>query len=276
MTNARFLSNSDINERIGLPLFFVLMLACWVGAIPMVLSSYGKALPGAVKLLQVLMLFGPALVASFCAAMNGGRTELKKLWASLLKWRVNPQWYFLALLVPPIAFAVSLWLSNQLGFTNKPFPTVLQILINFLTTFGVYALLNTEEIAWRGYALPRLQGRVGPLKATIYLGIIWTFFHLPLFWIKGGHPGGYPFWLFSIMVMTMSFLFTAAFNGSFGSVLIVHLLHQSFNATGESIPSFPRSVNSFAPVLFALSMLFVLGIVLFRRTSKNVPQNTSG
>jgi len=36
-----------------------------------------------------------------------------------------------------------------------------------------------EEIGWRGYALPRLQNRFGPIWASILIGLMWAGFMLP-------------------------------------------------------------------------------------------------
>lgn len=38
-----------------------------------------------------------------------------------------------------------------------------------------------EEIGWRGFALPRMQSKFGPLNATLLLAILWAFWHLPHF-----------------------------------------------------------------------------------------------
>jgi membrane protease YdiL (CAAX protease family) len=38
-----------------------------------------------------------------------------------------------------------------------------------------------EEPGWRGYALPMLRARLKPIYAAAVLGVVWPFWHLPLF-----------------------------------------------------------------------------------------------
>lgn len=55
-------------------------------------------------------------------------------------------------------------------------------LASFLPLFVFCLLINggPEEPAWRAFAMPRLQERFSPVKATLVFGPIWGLWHLPL------------------------------------------------------------------------------------------------
>lgn len=75
-----------------------------------------------------------------------------------------------------------------------------------------------EEIAWRRYALPRLQARLGALQASLLLGAIWGVGHLPRFWAHYEEPGSFSFaWFVLVSVLdtvAAAFLFTWVSNSS--------------------------------------------------------------
>jgi membrane protease YdiL (CAAX protease family) len=262
-------------ERLNLPLFFVLLfIVCWVGTLPMILGSYGMKLPAAVRLLQVLMLFGPLIVACFASWCNEGRAGIKTLLRRIILWRANVASYLVALVLPPAVFLVSAVVSRQMHLGSIIFPAASQIVSTYGLTLLVYALLNTEEFAWRGYALPRMQLSMGVLKATLLITGLWTLFHMPLFLIKGGHPAGYPLWLFVLMIFAISPLFTIVFNGSRGSLLLPHLLHQSFNAAVESVPIYPRVTHSLFPILISISIFLLFSLLLWHKQGPPSPVRT--
>jgi uncharacterized protein len=84
-----------------------------------------------------------------------------------------------------------------------------------------------EEPGWRGYALPLLLRRHSALVASAVLGVMWALWHLPLF-LTGLIP-----WPDAALVFALSFVFTAIYLRTAGSVLIAFLLHASINGAGE-------------------------------------------
>ena len=89
-------------------------------------------------------------------------------------------------------------------------------------------MINTEEIAWRGFALPRLQARYDILVAILFLAIPEVALHQPLFWVKENpfYPNVGVFW-FSAFSVAAVFIYAFIFNKTKGSLLIVTLLHAS-------------------------------------------------
>ncbi len=87
----------------------------------------------------------------------------------------------------------------------------------------------TEEAAWRGFALPRLQARYNALTASLILGVLWGVWHLPLWFIPGSFQT-FSFPGFLILTVAMSIITTWVFNNTRGSVLLCGILHAATNA----------------------------------------------
>ncbi len=249
--------------RISLIWFFVILfVVSWLGALPMVLASHGHKLSTPVRLLQIFMFFGQGLVAALFVWINEGKPGLRLLFGRLLKWKVGFHWYLIVLFLPAVINLIVRQIGSMMGYKIPSLAAPETLLISFATTFVAYFFLNTEELAWRGVALPKLQERLNPHTASLIIGIIWGVFHAPIFLMKGGHPAGFPFPLYMVMVVAMSFIFTWAFNGSGGSLLIAHLLHQSVNTWAEVLPSYPKAVDSNIPAIFSAAFLVIWAIVV--------------
>ncbi|NHJ21402.1 MAG: CPBP family intramembrane metalloprotease [Candidatus Lokiarchaeota archaeon] len=80
-----------------------------------------------------------------------------------------------------------------------------------------------EEIGWRGFFLPQLQGKFSAFKSTLILTIIWWFWHFPAFFYRFDLIFAFVFML--PLMLTGSIVFTYLFNQSRGSLLMVILLH---------------------------------------------------
>jgi membrane protease YdiL (CAAX protease family) len=149
------------------------------------------------------------------------------------------------------------------------------ILASFASALGAafFTALLLEELGWRGFALPRLQARYGPLAGTLFLGVLWGLWHLPLRALLPGLEGadGGPvefmgaFGMYVAETMGGAILITWIYNHARGSLLLALLLHASTNAAGATIPSgvFPGLVPAgVIPLAFELGTIVVAVLVV--------------
>jgi membrane protease YdiL (CAAX protease family) len=223
------------------PLFFFFFLSfafSWIISIPSLLSVWG-GLPGDYALgLYLKQWVGPALSAILMTRITEGNAGLLSLRARIRQWRAGWPWYLFILLGIPALVLLGIIilpgaLANFQGFTPR-------ILVNYPVYFvGIFFATGLpEEIGWRGFALPRMQQRYGPLWGSVLLGILWAFWHL-LSFLLPAHGGGPDvsftaiftnFAIFFVMVVALAIIFTWVFNYTQGSILIASLVHTAIDA----------------------------------------------
>ncbi|HSB66760.1 MAG TPA: CPBP family intramembrane glutamic endopeptidase [Anaerolineales bacterium] len=203
------------------------------------------------------------VVAFFLSGIHSQRLGVSNLLRSLNTHCQPIRWYWFAVAVGlyPVVILLGNAISTRLGL---PIPAsrvsglwywlAVDALIMFL--FVMLGGGGLEEPGWRGFALPLLQMRYTPLRASLILAVMWTFWHWPLFWFgySEGGPLGVFFFLFGVAPITL--LFTAVFNRSRGSLPIVILLHTSVNITGTYLP--PSTLASSLWMLMILGVAFVM------------------
>jgi uncharacterized protein len=152
-------------------LFFA--LACgitWVLDLPLVLAWATNAAPPPYAMPMVgLGACGPTLAAFAIAAR---RHQLRGVFG---RWRTNPIWIVVGLLVPLAVHLPATLIEVALGghpahwFYLPDSPELFAGLVMF--SFG-------EEFGWRGFAYPRLEQRHGPVVGSLLLGSVWGLWHL--------------------------------------------------------------------------------------------------
>jgi membrane protease YdiL (CAAX protease family) len=237
-------------------------LFTWPVLIAQVLQSRGLLsfqVPGA---LLILTGWGPALAAMVVVGLTEGRAGLARLWRRFLIARVSPVWYAVALLLIAAAILGGLGLSVLLGGAMPVIPAlhypVSTVAFAFVVTLALGFAANTEEVAWRGYALPRLQAQHSALVAALLVAVPEAILHLPYFWNNSitfyQHVGLVWFTLFSI---ALSVLYAWMFNNTRGSLLLVTLLHASQNTWASLL-----SDNTVQPFAFTVVLLIVLAALV--------------
>ncbi|WP_336516459.1 CPBP family intramembrane glutamic endopeptidase [Pollutibacter soli] len=101
----------------------------------------------------------------------------------------------------------------------------------FVCLTGILRHSFGNEIGWRGFLTPELYKRFGYKKASFFTGIVWSVWHYPIL-IFADYNSGTPTWYalscFTVMVISISFVFTW-FRIKSGSLWTAMLLHASHN-----------------------------------------------
>src|SRR5215207_9939659 len=201
------------------PLAAFVVLACALSWWPWILYSL-DLLP------TPIVGFGPFLAALVVLAVTEGKRGVLGLLRRMVRWRVGLQWYAAALLLPIlVTLAAAVLNVFLLGAQRTSSVADLggwsSLLLTFLLWLLIPGLAGTwEEPGFRGYALPRLQARHSALAASLILGVLWAFWHLPFV------VTGEDIWIDALLFpIEWSIVYTWLFNNAKGSVLIVMLFH---------------------------------------------------
>lgn len=211
-------------------------------------------LPGAAPFI-LLSTFALAGAAFAVTAMADGREGVRALRRRVFRFRVNPAWYLVGFLLLPLAgIAAAMAFTGLEPVANlmaDPNIVVSTVLIGGLVAF---VLVNWwEETGWTGFALHRLQPRLGPIGASAVTTWLQAILHLPLVFIADGvtdgrvAPDQIPFYLVALFVLPIPvrLVITWIYNSTGRSLPIVGLYHAGLGvATGSDfIPVVAPSVD---------------------------------
>src|SRR5918994_6289964 len=213
-----------------------------------------------------LWTWTPAVAALLAATITGGRGALRDLGSRLVRWRVGWEWYLVVILGPAVFSVAVAGIYTLFGgsWADAAPPAILQGPLLFLPLFLLILTFTDglgEELAWRGFALPRLLTRYNALVASVVLGVIWALWHLPLLWTEGNGMFRLPVWLLLLDLTAKSVLFTWVFLHTRGSVLIAMLFHGATNLFLVS-PDVVSTGDLTLPVLAAVAKWVLVGVLL--------------
>jgi len=280
----------------ALPRFFVFAYVwSWIFWIPMVLAYRNRGpVPedaGALQGIPVWALvaaliggYGPTIAALVLTGRQEGKPGVKALLQRLKIWRVGWSWHLFAWLSPVVFVVVAIAIlyarGGNLGEPNLQRLRLIPIALFFAIPFGPLG----EELGWRGYALPRLQEKYSALTASIALGLIWTFWHTPMFWAPGGTViSGGPVTLWAVakyvaFLVGLAILYTWLYNNTKGSVLLAVIFHTTANAMLPLI-AFPdrgddagRLVDELSIIPIWLTVAVVLAIYGPKTLTRRTPE----
>ena len=257
--------------------FFILAFLIGLGiAGPLILSIYGIISVELPEFLYLIAASSSTLAALIVVSLAYGKTGTLRLLKRVVKFKVQPKWYLFAIFINPIFIVLALGLSAFFGGT---FPSFTQNLASLIPVFIVVTLQAGlgEEVGWRGFATPKLQTSFSGLIACLIVGVIWSLWHLPLYFIPEGLQnnmwlaiGFLPTFLFyTLHLVASSVIYTWSYNET-GSLLMPIILHGSLNTAAGFFGSADIPVVGILPLIFLIIFEVILVGFIIKFSGKNL------
>ena len=265
-------------ERNRLYKFFILtFIWSWLFWLPGILNSQGiisihESIP---FFLGIFASFGPSAIALILVYRDkkgeGVKNMLKRAW----QWNFNKKW-----LIPTIFLGFFLSsLTILIMIQIEPFPSgytmfspLMQVLINSFMILFIGGPI-AEEFGWRGYALDKIQNKFNALASSLILGVIWSVWHLPLFYISGTTQSNMPFYEFFLMNVAISVLYSWLYNNTKGSLSIAILFHWMMNLSAATIhywySGLGRWIGFFITIIIVIIVIIRWGPTKLSRTESS-------
>jgi len=226
--------------------------------------------------------FSPTIAGAGLAWRVQGRDGLRDLWKRFVQFRLGGAWYLaifgLPLLVrglQAVVFALRGGTFVEPPFVAQPLSLIGLTIMMFL--FGPFS----EEFGWRGFALDRLLERWNALASSLILGVLWAFWHLPLFFIPGtgqqqmGNPVPM-FTGFAVEVVAMSVLLTWLYVNTARSIWGAILFHMLLNYTSNLVLMVMGGTMGLATHLTGTVVLVVLAVIVATVSGANLKRGQYG
>jgi len=216
-------------------------------------------------------------------AMVAGKAGLKDLFGRIKIWRVGGKWWAFALFAVLGVVLLGKVVNAVIGLDPLDFSNIPQGLIMVVPIFLMQMITAGlgEELGWRGFLLPRMQGRYNALVAGLIVGVLHGLWHTPMFFVEGLSPYQEMTELIGLIpailgygifyVASWSILYTCVLNNTKGSLLLIFATHAS-QAWVLSLWNYSNPVSIFglpiAMTIVAIIVVLIYGPENLSKTSE--------
>jgi membrane protease YdiL (CAAX protease family) len=224
------------------------------------LQQFGMNIPFAIYILS------PAIASYIVLKRNNKIADFKEWLKTVFYAKNNISIYLFVVAGLALYFLTHIAVSGRVEMV-LPFYTF------FLSLPGNLIIGGMEESGWMYILQPELDKKYGFVLSAVFVGIIWTLWHIPLFFIPGTNHGEglINFWMFAVQLMSFRF-----FNGAIykisgkGCVFMCVLFHTMFNAAS---PILGTTTMTWAGTIAANSILVLVSIVtvvIYEKKSRRI------
>ncbi|MFN2202639.1 MAG: CPBP family intramembrane glutamic endopeptidase [Caldilineaceae bacterium] len=258
-----------LEKRVNVWVFmFVAYGFSWLFWIPDALIAQGlwDAPSGIQQILSGPFNLGPwgPLVAAFVVTFAyQGTAGVKDLGRRGLQFRLGKWWWMILLLFPAL-IGGALLLAIALGEPVPEFPALAQPMALPIVLVYMFFLTGPlqEEFGWRGVVFENLRGRHYALTAAIVAGLMWGFWHLPLFFVpREEYYYNRPIWGLLLTTTLVGIILAVFYANTRRSVFAAMLGHTMFNWSNYVFPTLGSDLASL--ILFGFYFI-VVAVLLWR------------
>jgi len=147
-----------------------------------------------------------------------------------LQFRASPSDYLIAVFAPlifNILVFVLVWVFHPETIAFESLNP-----LRFVLIYVVFIFLDGplgEELGWRGFLLPELLKKWNPVVASLFIGLVWFLWHIPLYAADGKDLTSMFLIKYFVTIQAHSVFFTFLFLKRSKNVLLAVLLHTSIN-----------------------------------------------
>lgn len=181
----------------------------------------------------------------------------------LVKWKTIP----LFLILFPASIIISVLISTIFGYSFDQFTIAdeFSFSIGGIPTLLVLLLAACfEELGWRGYAVESLNNKFNYFEATAIFGILWSLWHLPMFFIPESYQAELlqeDFILvinFFVSIIPLAFIISWFCKKNSGSILGAILIHSIVNLSQEFFLVSPYTKCIQTLILIVIAAIFII------------------
>lgn len=211
-----------------------------------------------------IYILSPAIASYIVLKKNNKVADFKEWLKTVFYAKNNISIYLFVVAGLALYFLIHIAVSGHTEIV-LPFYTF------FLSLPGNLIIGGLEESGWMYILQPELDKKYGFVLSSVFVGVIWILWHIPLFFIHGTNHGEglINFWMFAVQLMAFRF-----FNGAIykisgkGRVFMCVLFHTMFNAASPIFGTMTMTWQGTIAANAAIVLVSIITVVIYDKKNR--------